>query len=90
MALSLKNPMVEALVAQVVSLTGESKTEAVRRALLDRVERLQMQQPVSRREQRLRAYLNEELWPEIPASEFGRTLSREEEAEILGYDEDTA
>jgi antitoxin VapB len=33
MALNIKNPHVESLAAEVARLTGESKTEAIRRAL---------------------------------------------------------
>ncbi|HYU35177.1 MAG TPA: type II toxin-antitoxin system VapB family antitoxin [Thermoanaerobaculia bacterium] len=33
MALNIKSPEVEELVAEVSAMTGESKTEAVRRAL---------------------------------------------------------
>jgi antitoxin VapB len=35
-ALNIKNPEVERLVSEVVAITGESKTEAVRRALAER------------------------------------------------------
>jgi antitoxin VapB len=41
MALNLRNPEVERLAASLARLTGETKTEAVRAALADRLERLQ-------------------------------------------------
>ncbi|MSO83388.1 MAG: PSK operon transcription factor, partial [Acidobacteria bacterium] len=40
MALNLKNPEVERLAAEVARLTGESKTEAIRRSLEERRQRL--------------------------------------------------
>jgi antitoxin VapB len=41
MALNIRNAEAERLAAVVARLTGETKTEAVRRALADRLERLQ-------------------------------------------------
>ena len=40
MALNIRNPEAEQLAKTVAELTGETKTEAVRRALADRLERL--------------------------------------------------
>ena len=40
------------------------------------------------REGRLRRILETEVWPHVPPSELGRTLSRDEEEEILGYGKD--
>ena len=40
MALNIKNAEVEALAAEIARITGESKTEAVRRALAERKTRL--------------------------------------------------
>ena len=33
----------------------------------------------------LREFMEKEIWPLMPASELGRTLTREEEDDILGY-----
>lgn len=85
MALNIKSPEVEELVAAVAAMTGESKTEAVRRALLERRERLALQ--AARREQgsSFLRYLEQEIWPKVPPGQLGRRLSRQEEDEILGY-----
>jgi len=40
MALNIKNIEVERLAAQIAEITGETKTEAIRRALLERKDRL--------------------------------------------------
>ncbi len=84
-AINIKNREVERLVSEVAELTGESKTEAVRKALAERKERLQLQVAAENRGARLRRFLEEELWPSVPADELGRTLTRTEEEAILGY-----
>lgn len=85
MALSIKSPEVEELVAAVAALAGESKTEAVRRALLERRERLTLHHAHRERGSDFLRYLEEEVWPKAPPGQLGRRLSREEEDEILGY-----
>lgn len=87
MALNIKNVEVEQLAKDVSALSGESKTEAVRRALEERKSRLERQQNNQSRAARLRRYLDLELWPSIPADELGRRLSDKEVEEILGYGE---
>lgn len=84
MALNLKNPEVERLAAEVARLTGESKTEAIRRSLEERRRRLKGR-PVADRRARLLAFLETKVWPAIPESERGRRLSQAEEDELLGY-----
>ena len=85
MALNIKNDAVERLVAEVARLAGESKTEAVRRALQERKARLAYRVVDGDRASRLRRFLETEVWPRVPAEELGRRMSREEEDEILGY-----
>ncbi len=84
MALNLKNAEVERLAAEVARLTGESKTEAIRRALDERRRRLKRPSPDERRKRVLR-FLATKVWPTIPKRQLGRRLTREEEDEILGY-----
>ena len=88
MALNIKSPEVEQLVAAVAAMTGESKTEAVRRALLERRERLSLEHPHGERGGDFLRYLEEEVWPKAPPGQLGCRLSREEEDEILGYGPD--
>jgi antitoxin VapB len=84
MALNLKNAEVERLAAEVARLTGESKTEAIRRALEERQRRLRGPRAAERRARILRL-LRSRIWPSIPKNQLGRRLSRAEEDEILGY-----
>ena len=85
MPLSIKNAEVERLVAEIAKLTGESKTEAVRQALKERRSRLALRESAENRAARIRRLLEDEVWPSIPAQVLGTTISRDEEARILGY-----
>jgi antitoxin VapB len=84
MALNLKNPDFERLATEVARLTGESKTEAIRRALEERRRRLKAPASAERRARLLR-FLETRVWPGIPKAQLGRRLSRQEEDDILGY-----
>ena len=87
MALNIKNAEVERLAEEVSRLTGESKTEAVRRALEERKTKLAFRVAQDNRADRLRAFLESEVWPVVPREQLGRPMSKEEEEEILGYRE---
>ena len=87
MALNIKNAEVERLADEVARLTGESKTEAVRRALEERKARLAFRVAHDNRADRLKAFLEREVWPVIPEDQLGRSISKEEEETILGYGE---
>ena len=75
----------ERLATEVAQLARETKTEAIRRALLERRARLQARTGKPGRRKSLREYLERDVWPTIPVAELGRVLSREEEDRILGY-----
>ena len=84
MALNLKNPEVERLASEVARLTGESKTEAIRRALDERRRRL-TRPPAAERRKRVLTFLERRVWPSIPKNQLGLRLTRQEEDDILGY-----
>jgi len=84
MGLNIKNSEVERLAGEVAGLAHETKTEAIRRALVERRARLRAHGGKPGR-QGLREYLERSVWPLIPSGELGRVLSREEEDEILGF-----
>jgi len=90
MSLKIKNKDVQQLIEEVSRLTGENKTEAVRRSLEERRARLVHQGVANDRGERLRRFLETEVWPHVPPSELGRKLSRDEEEGILGYGRDGA
>ncbi len=84
MALNIKNIEVERLVTEVARITGESKTEAIRRSLEERRERLKGVTVRARRARVLR-FLQSKVWATLPKNERGRRLTRAEEDAILGY-----
>ena len=79
MALNIRHPETEKLADEVAELTGETKTEAVRRALLERLTRL--------RRDRTQRRLADEL--DRIAQRCARLAvhDRRTDDEILGYDE---
>jgi antitoxin VapB len=85
MPLNIKNAEVERLVDEVAALTGESKTEAVRRALLERRGRLRLRVAPSGRRERIRRFLEREVWSAVPPDQVGRAPDRSERERILGY-----
>ena len=87
MALNLKNDEVERLAAEVARLTDESKTEAIRRALQERRDRLKGRTLEQRRDRVLK-FLEKKVWPTIPEDQRGRRLTPAEEDEILGFGPD--
>jgi antitoxin VapB len=84
MPLNIKNRAVERLAAELARLTGESKTEAIRRALDERRRRLKGPSADERRTRVMR-FLKNDVWPTLPKGERGRRLTHAEEDEILGY-----
>jgi len=83
MALNIKNPEVEKLAADVAELAQETKTEAIRRALEDRKLKLEIQPPRKRKRDSI-AYLEQHVWPFIPAEIRGKRMTKDEIEEILG------
>ena len=87
MALNIKNSEVERVLEEVVALTGESKTEAVRRALEERRQRLALRAAGDNDRERFFAFMQDEVWSQMPAEVLGTSLTKAEEEEILGYGE---
>ena len=81
MALNIKDPETERLVAEVAALTGESKTRTVREAVAEKKRRLEAR----RKRKDLLTFLEEEIWPHIPPEQLGKpSLTKAEVEEILG------
>jgi antitoxin VapB len=87
MPLNIKNRDVEELLEQVVQMTGETKTEAVRKALEQRRQRLALRAGMLQDDVRLLAFLQDEVWPQIPVELLRGRLTSEEEDQLLGYGE---
>lgn len=86
-ALNIKDPQTEKLAAEVAALTGESKTKAVRVALQERRDRLQLRVVARDRAADFVRFLEEEVWPQVPRHVLGKRLSRGDRERILGYGE---
>jgi antitoxin VapB len=85
MALNIKNARVESLAAELARMTGETKTEVIRRALEDRRVRLSFKlQKSGDRVRRIREYLEKEVWPSIPPRVRKKKISKAEREAILG------
>ena len=84
MALKIKHALVERLAYEVARLTGETKTEAIRKSLEERKRRLNAPSIAERRKRVLR-FLEHDIWPTIPKDQLGRRLTRKEEDDIVGY-----
>lgn len=85
MALTIKNQRVDKLLNEVIRITGESKTEAVRKALEERRQRLAYRAVPTSDVSDLLAFLEDEIWPQIPAELLDTQLSKAEKEAILGY-----
>lgn len=79
---------IERLIEQLAALTGEKREEVMRRALAERIARIEAEAERRKRLAHLWRYLEDEVWPNLPAGERGRVLTREEEDRILGYGPD--
>lgn len=90
MALNIKNPEVERLVSEIATLTGESKTEAIRQALLERRGRLRQRVTPQAQRARLTSFLVREVWTRVPPDQVGHPPDRAEREDILGYGSDGA
>jgi antitoxin VapB len=88
MALNIKNSEVEQLATEVAAMMGETKTEAIRRALLERRRRLAFQVTQRDPKKKLEAFLEREVWSIVPSKLIGKRLSRAEEDRILGFDKE--
>ncbi len=88
MALNIKNQEVEKLADEVAKLTGESKTEAIRRSLLERKQRLVLRTPKRGRGRAFLRFLETEVWPRVPDGELGTSIPKKEREAILGYGEE--
>ena len=85
MALNIKNPQVEKLATELSRLTGESKTEAIRKALQERRARLALAGGIEGKAERYLAYLSKEVWPRVPKPIRGKPVTRAERDRILGF-----
>jgi antitoxin VapB len=88
MGLNIEDTETEKLAAEVAEMTGMTKEGAVRQALREKKERLEIMAGKKRPKRDLREFFEEEIWPLIPEGERGqRAMSKKEVEELLGYEE---
>ena len=85
MALNIKDRETEQLAAEVAALANETKTRAVNVALRERRDRLMVTAQYRDRGARLRRFLIDEAWPQIPEDVIENPVSKSELEQILGY-----
>ena len=86
MALNIKDSETIRLADELATLTGETKTRAVKTALEERKQRVARGLSPGERARRLIDDLLEgEIWPQVPREVIGKPISREQREAILGY-----
>lgn len=88
MALNIKDAETEELADEVARMSGVSKTAAVRQLLRAERDRLTRGDTAEERYRRLHRFLEEEIWSQIPSDILGKSLSKEEEEDLLGIGPD--
>ncbi len=85
MPLNIKSAEVERMVDELAAHTGESKTEAVRRAVQERLDRTHSASFRRARVASVMAWLRAEVWSQLPEGERGRGVTKAERDAL--YDE---
>lgn len=78
---NLKSDRVAVLLEQITRRTGETKVDAVTKALEERLQELE----VKDRTARTLTWLRTTVWPNLPEMQRGRAPSKEEQEELLGF-----
>ena len=88
MALNIEDEKTEALVARIVELTGETEGVAVRKAARERLERLNADARPKKAVMtgaEVEDWLATNIWPRVPRNVLGKTITKAEREQILGY-----
>jgi antitoxin VapB len=86
MSLNIKDTETEKLAAEVAEMTGKTKEDAVREALREKKERLEMRSGRKGRPRSMQEWLEKEIWPRIPEELLDREpMSKKEVEDILGF-----
>ena len=79
--INLKSDRVATLLEQITQRTGETKVDAVTRALEERLQDLE----ATDRAARTLAWLQTTVWPTLPETQRGKAPSKEEQEDLLGF-----
>ena len=78
---NLKSDRVASLLEQLTQQTGETKVDAVSRALEERLQELKAKD----RSERTLTWLETVVWPNFTEAQRGHALTKEEQEELLGF-----
>ncbi|MDQ1551987.1 MAG: antitoxin VapB [Actinomycetota bacterium] len=86
MSLNLKDEETVALVSELAKRLGKTKTGAVREVVRDRLNELdrESESEADARVEEFTSWLERDIWPHTRSR---KALTKEEEEELLGYDE---
>ncbi|HEX6900697.1 MAG TPA: type II toxin-antitoxin system VapB family antitoxin [Thermoanaerobaculia bacterium] len=86
------SPETEQLAKEVAEMAGESTDEAIHKALEERrlhlVPVIPAREPEEGERDRWMKFLQEEVWPKVKPEFRGRSMSKKEMDEIVGYASD--
>jgi hypothetical protein len=85
MAINIRNAKVERLADELADITGESRTATILHALEERREKLARGTARKPQFARVLAFLEKEIWPNVPKNLLGRRPTKTERERILGY-----
>ena len=85
MPINVKDPVVIKLATQLAALTGESKTEAIRSALEEKISRVSLASAQGTRRAELVRVLGRKLPSMLRAGRRKTSLTAEEVQELLSY-----
>ena len=87
MSINIKNAKVETLLDEITAITHQGKTETTLKALILLQSQLSHshQRNPKTKSQRLLNFLTRQVWPKVPSSCLGKSLSKVEEERILGF-----
>ena len=79
--INLKSDRVASLLEQLTRQTGETKVDAVSRALEERLQELKAKD----RSERTLTWLETAVWPNFTEAQRGHAPTKEEQEELLGF-----
>jgi len=85
MAINIRDAKVERLADELADMTGESRTATILHALGERREKIVRTPARKPHLASVLAFLEKEIWPNIPKNLVGRRLTKSERERILGY-----
>src|SRR3954453_14817012 len=84
-AINIRNAKVERLADELADMAGESRTATILHALEERREKIARGPARKPQLAHVLAFLEKEIWPNIPKNLLGRRLTKTERERVLGF-----